>query len=160
VTASTPPVATFDADGATIELLGADVPSIVARQDAFPMTLYWRVRTPFPENPTPEERWRVFVHFDGPEPLPPYGQEPRGFRFQADHAVVAPGQWWVDQSVAQDHFAVMAGQQHFPPGEYTIYVGWFKGGPGTWTNAVITNGKKAPEGYGTDRHPLGSITVE
>lgn len=154
------PVATFDADGATIDLLAAEVPSSVERRAAFPMSIYWRVRTPFPENPRAEERWRVFVHFDGPLPLAPFAGDDEGMRFQADHSVSAPGEWWTSREVFEDRFAVIAGHEQFPRGEYAVYVGWFKGRPGQWTNARITRSQPGHgDPAGNHRFAVGTITL-
>ena len=150
------PIAVLDADGATIELLGADVPAKVERREAFAMSLHWRVRTPFPANPDPDDLWRVFVHFDGPLPDPYGGQ---GARFSADHRVIASGRWWETAEIVEDRFPVLAREEH-PPGEYAIYVGWFKGRDGDWKNASIIAGDPPPDPLDADRIRIGSITLE
>jgi hypothetical protein len=127
-------LATFHADTAMIDLLGIDVPAAVERADAFAMSIFWRVRTPFPEDPSPDERWRVFVHME-PAADPIRGG---GHRISADHDVNAPGTWWLTGDVVEDRFSVMAGHREYPFGTYDIYVGWFKGRDGAWTNASIT----------------------
>jgi beta-lactamase regulating signal transducer with metallopeptidase domain len=157
VTVETSPLATFDADGALVDLLAVDAPSTIQRSSAFPMTLYWRVRTTFPEDPVPEERWRVFVHFDGPLPLE--DSQPRT-RFQADHSVSAAGQWWLNREVVEDRFAVMAGRRDYPRGRYAIYVGWFKGAPGTWTNAELAVSRGAGVEAEGDRLRVGEIELQ
>jgi hypothetical protein len=143
-------LATFEADTATIDLVGVDVPAGVKHNEAFAMTVYWRVRTRFPENPTPSERWRVLVHFDG-----------EGTRFQADHDIAGGGDWWLTGEVVEDRFAVLGGHSTQPTGSYDIYIGWYKGAAGEWTNAKLTNvnleGK--PDPFDNNRLHVGSIEL-
>jgi beta-lactamase regulating signal transducer with metallopeptidase domain len=157
--ADTEPLATFEADGAVIDLLGVDAPDAVDRGDAFAMTLYWRLREPLPESRGPEERWRVFVHIDGQLPNL-YDPAHPGARINADHAVNAPGTWWDSSEVFADRFAVMAGHADYPAGDYAIFVGWFKGlHEGEWTNAAITGGRPPRDPLEHNRFRVADITL-
>jgi beta-lactamase regulating signal transducer with metallopeptidase domain len=157
--ADSEPLATFEADGAVIDLLGIDAPDAIDRGEAFAMTLYWRLREPLPESRGPEERWRVFVHIDGQLPNL-YDPAHPGARINADHAVNAPGRWWESSEVFADRFAVMAGHADYPAGDYAIFVGWFKGlHEGEWKNAAITAGLPPRDPLEHNRFRVADITL-
>lgn len=130
--------ATF-ADG--VELVGADLPARVGRGERFEVTLYFHVTRP------PSKRWQVFAHFD------------RGsVRFQGDHWPVGdrcPSHRWNAGDYITDRFAVTAGDITYPPGRYELWVGFFVGSNGQWTNLELIAGDADPQ----HRVRVGAVEV-
>jgi len=124
-----------------LELVGADLPARVGAGDRFGLTLYFRVYA------RPTRRWEIFVHVDR-----------GGIRFQGDHWPlddVCPTQRWRSGDYVTDTVTVTAGDLTFPRGAYRVWVGFFVGSNGHWTNMRVTAG----DADDANRIPVGSIEV-
>lgn len=99
-----------------IELVGYDMSlpggDSVGAGERFEITWYWRVLD------DPPAGYTVFVHIDR-----------EGLRLNADHEPVAgryPATLWQKGDVIVDTQEILV-PANFPPGDYPIYAGWFRG---------------------------------
>ncbi|WP_428264777.1 ArnT family glycosyltransferase [Haliangium sp.] len=133
-----------------VELIGMDMPTEVKRGDTFEATLYFKVLRPVGGN------WKIFMHFDG-----------AGVRFQGDHEPIegrCGTTYWQAGDYIIDRVEIEAGNVTFARGEYTLFVGFFRGSHGNWTNMPVS---RAEDGAGAtlnvdnaQRVNLGRIQVQ
>lgn len=128
---------TFDS---RVELIGYDLDlprdGSVGAGQRFGITWYWRVAG------KPPTGYKVFVHIEG-----------RGFRLNGDHEPVAgryPTALWDRGDILVDAQELLV-PANYPPDDYRIYVGWFKGG----RRLEVTSG----ENDGEDRAAVGTLPV-
>ncbi len=124
-----------------LELVGADIPARVGAGDRFRLTLYFHVYA------RPTRRWEIFAHFDR-----------GGLRFQGDHWPLddaCPTQRWRPGDYVTDTVTVTAGDLTFPRGRYRVWVGFFVGARGHWTNMRVTAG----DADDANRIAVGTIEV-
>lgn len=132
-----------------VELIGVDMPEAVERGETFRMTLYFRVVKPL------STAWKLFLHFDG-----------GSMRFQGDHDPIegrCATTFWQPGDYIVDSVEVEAGNVTYAKTDYTVYVGFFRGSHGSWTNMTV---KSAEDGTGkpvpvdpNNRVNIGSLRV-
>jgi 4-amino-4-deoxy-L-arabinose transferase-like glycosyltransferase len=133
-----------------VELIGVDMPASVERGETFRMTLYFRVLRPL------STAWKLFLHFDG-----------GSMRFQGDHDPIegrCATTYWQPGDYIIDSVEVEAGNVTYAKTAYTVYVGFFRGSHGSWTNMTV---KSAEDGAGkpvavdpNHRVNIGSLRVD
>lgn len=114
-----------------VELVGVDMPETVERGEVFRMTLYFRVVKPL------STAWKLFLHFDG-----------GSMRFQGDHDPIegrCATTYWQPGDYIVDTFEVEAGNVTYAKTSYTVFLGFFRGSHGSWTNMPV---KSAQDGTG------------
>jgi len=80
-----------------------------------------------------------------------------GVRFQGDHFPVACStQFWQPGDIVSDtHEITAAPEITHPRTTYTLHVGFFTGGFGSWKNMTVVSGNRD----GNNRVPVGTIQV-
>ncbi len=133
-----------------VELIGVNMPESVERGETFRVTLYFRVLRPL------STAWKLFLHFDG-----------GSMRFQGDHDPIegrCATTYWQPGDYIIDSVEVEAGNVTYAKTDYTVYVGFFRGSHGSWTNMTV---KSAEDGAGkpaavdpNHRVNIGSLRVQ
>ncbi len=122
----------------SLELVGYDVPRVIARGKMITVRLVFHVIRPLPaEN-------KVFIHLD-----PPYGT-----RITADHEPVQgllPTRYFAPGTYVVDEYTFRIPKVGFPVGRYGVYAGLFSGN----NRVKITGGANG----GMDRLPLGQLDI-
>jgi 4-amino-4-deoxy-L-arabinose transferase-like glycosyltransferase len=133
-----PVTANFDD---SLELLGVDMPKVVAKGSRFKVTLWLRVKK------RPTENHKVFLHFDQ-----------GSVRFLGDHPPARCGMtsWQPGDIVADTYELTAAPEITHPKGDYQLWAGFFKGSSGVWYNMPVKSEPRDPK----DRVPIGTIRVE
>ena len=124
-----------------IELVGATLPKSVERGETFEATFIYKIVKPV------TRPWKVFVHIDGKAPP----------RIIGDHAFVGghcpastfqPGDYVIDEFAARVPGSATRG-------EHRVWVGFFVGSAGNYTNMKVTTG--TPDD--NNRVDIGAIQV-
>ena len=127
--------------GEELELVDVELPAAVRRGSRFEVVMRYRVLS------RPSRAWKVFAHFDGP-----------GIRFQGDHEPLGKTcspRLWLPGDIVVDRFTVKAGNLSHPRGRYLVWVGFFVGSHGNWTNLEVVSGERDEN----DRLHVGSIEI-
>ena len=135
------PIATYDNQ---IELVGVKMPSSVARNGSFQMTLTYHVIGPV------GGAWQTFVHFD------------RGaLRFNGDHYAIrqrCQTSMWQAGDYIVDTFTVSAGDPSFPRDDFEVWTGFFTGSNPNWRNMPVSNAREGLEDN-VNRVKIGTIRL-
>jgi hypothetical protein len=124
-----------------IELLGWDLPRRVKLGEPFTLVTYYRVLRPV------ELPWKAFAHFQG-----------KGW-VNADHDPIdgrCPTTAWKAGDILVDRVTTVVAKS---PGDYHVWIGFFRGNPGTWQNLALT---AAPPGQrdADGRLDLATVSVD
>jgi 4-amino-4-deoxy-L-arabinose transferase-like glycosyltransferase len=124
-----------------IKLIGVTIPRSIRRGATFRVHLYYEILA------KPHRNWQVFVHFDG-----------AGLRFQGDHWPVdnqCGTAYWQPGDYIVDSFEVRAGDVTSPLTTYQVWMGFFVGSHGNWTNMKVSSGSADAN----NRVRIGTIDV-
>ena len=124
-----------------IELVGATLPKSVSRGETFEATFIYKIVKPV------TRPWKVFVHIDGKAPPRIIGDH----AFAGGHCPAStfqPGDYVIDEFAARVPGSATRG-------EHRVWVGFFVGSAGNYTNMKVTTG--TPDD--NNRVDIGAIQV-